>query len=101
MTESLPVSPPTGPRAPAMLFAATLTLAAFHVVGAIFVDGFALDLGSLNAPTPRYTVCVAFWMLFGALSAALFALAVSRRFESAIQIDKFIGEWNALSERRF
>jgi hypothetical protein len=84
-----------------MLFAATLTLVAFHVVGAIFVDGFALDLGSLNAPTPRYTVCVAFWMLFGALSAALFALAVSRRFESAIQIDKFIGEWNALSERRF
>ena len=37
-----------------LLLEGAVALGAFFVVGAVFLDGFALDLGSLNVTRPRY-----------------------------------------------
>src|SRR6185312_2387587 len=99
--QSVPALSPTRARSALLFCGAALALLAFHLVGTVFLDGFALDLGSLNFPTSRYLICVAFWVPCGGLSAVLLALAVSRRFGSPPQIARFVREWNALSERRF
>ncbi len=101
MAKSSPASRPTSERSAVLFFAAALTLVAFHLVGAEYLGGFALDLGSLNFPTPRYLICVGFWTLFGGLSAAFLALAASRWIGSSVHIDRLAEEWHALSERRF
>ncbi len=101
METPLPDSPSMSARSAALVAAAALVLIAFHLVGTVFLNGFTLDLGSLNFPTPRYIVFVAFWTLFGGLSAGLLALAVSRHAGSPGVLDRLTAEWNALSERRF
>ena len=69
----MPTPPPAvGPtRAPtvALFIAAATSLVAFHLIGSVYLNNFSLDLGSLNYPTPRYLAFVAFWTLFGGLSA--------------------------------
>jgi hypothetical protein len=101
METPLPASPPNSERSAALFVAAALALVAFHLVGSVYLNGFILDLGSLNFPTPRYLSFVGFWTLFGGLSAVLLALAVSRRVGSPLHFDTWAREWNALSERRF
>ena len=76
-------------------------LIAFHLVGSEFFEGYALDLGSLNFPQPRYLIFVGFWTVFGGLAAALLTVAVSRRWGSQAQIDRLTAEWHAPSDRRF
>lgn len=101
METPLPDSRSMGLRSAALFAAAALVLIAFHLVGTVFLNGFRLDLGSVNFPAPRYIALVAFWTLFGGLSAVLLALAVSLRSGSPGLADKLAAEWNALSERRF
>src|SRR5262245_19936648 len=87
-----------------LLVAAVLSIAAFHLVGAVYLNGFRLDLGSLNFPTPRYISLVAFWMPFGALSAGFLALGLSRSFASATlfgpRLRALVDEWLALPDGR-
>ena len=80
---------------------AALSLLAFFLVGATFLDGYALDLGSLNFPTPRYVTFVAFWMLFGGAAAILLALAIARGVGSTDRGGRIQAQWHALSDRRF
>jgi hypothetical protein len=87
-------------RIGALFLAAALSLIAFHLIGVVFFGGFALDLGSLNVPTPRYVTLVAFWTMFGGLSAVLFALAISGCAGSGIA-DRLVEQWQALPDRRF
>jgi hypothetical protein len=68
--------------------AAVVVLLAFHLVGKVFFDGFALDLGSLNFPTRRYVIFVACWAVFGAAAAALLAVALSEAWNSRVDIDR-------------
>ena len=73
----------------------------FYLVGAVFLDGFALDLGSLNFPTPRYRNFVASYALLGGWASAFLALGAARYFGSRARADALIARWNAISERRF
>jgi len=84
-----------------LFLAAAAALGAFWLVGAIFFDGYALDLGSVNFPTPRYFTLVTSWTLFGGLSTILLALAMSRHPGSPAQIGKLAARWNAMPDRRF
>jgi hypothetical protein len=85
-----------------VLFAATaLVLAAFHLVGNVFLNGFRLDLGSLNFPTARYLSLVAFWMPFGTLSAGLLTVALARSRAPHAEPGRLAAGWAALSDRRF
>ena len=80
---------------------AGLSLIAFYAVGAVFLDGYALDLGSLNFPTPRYVTFVAFWSLLGGFAAALLALAIARRCGSPIEVGRLTAQWRGASDHRF
>jgi hypothetical protein len=98
----LPAESPATPESSAWVFgAAALTLAAFHLIGAVYLDGYVLDLRSVNFPGTRYTLFVAFWTFLGGLSTALLALALARRFGSPERFDRLVAEWNAIPERRF
>ncbi|MDH3254091.1 MAG: hypothetical protein OEM62_03790 [Acidobacteriota bacterium] len=94
-------SPPTPARARGLFIGAAFSLMAFYLVGAVFLDGFALDLGSINFPSLLYVIFVAFYMLFGGLAAALLALGTARHWGAQARADAFIAQWNAISERRF
>ena len=100
-TSETPPAPPSSSAPRGMLITAALALAAFHFIGGIYLDGYALDLGSLNFPTARYTVCVAFWTPLGALAAALVAIVLSHHLGSPRRVDRWTAEWEAIPERRF
>jgi hypothetical protein len=72
---------PASPWLP--LGGAALLIAAFHAVGALWFDGYQLDLGSVRGPTPRYKQFLAVWGAFGAATAVLLATALSRWAASA------------------
>jgi hypothetical protein len=101
MTTGSPDASHGGLRRAALLVGAVLTLGAFHLAGILLLDGFRLDLGSLNTPTPQYLVLVAFWTPFGALAAALFALALAWPRAPSSSTGRLAAEWAALSDRRF
>jgi hypothetical protein len=87
-----------------LFLAAVLALVAFHLVGVAYLRGFALDLGSLDFPTPLYVALVALWTPFGALAAILLALAFSQvvRLEPlSRRVRQLQVEWESLSDRRF
>ena len=48
MKPEAPPSSSTSARAGASFVGAALALVAFYLVGAVFLDGFALDLGSIS-----------------------------------------------------
>ncbi|MCP4204046.1 MAG: hypothetical protein GY769_19170 [bacterium] len=74
---------------------------AFYLVGTVFLEGFALDLGSTNFPSLRYLIFVAFYTLLGGLAAALLALGTARHWGSEARADAFVAQWKAIPERRF
>jgi len=80
---------------------AALAMTMFHLVGASYLSGFRLDLGSLNFPTPRYLTLVAFWTPIGALSAGLLAVALARALTTSPRCRSLVDEWNRLTDRRF
>ena len=95
--------PSAGAYAPALgcVLGAALAMAAFHLVGTTYFNGFALDLGSLNVPTPGYLTVVAFWMPFGALAAVLLAFAFMYAAGLSDRARQLTAEWESLSDRRF
>jgi hypothetical protein len=93
------LSPSASEGSLAPVLAATLTLVAYYSLGFKYLDGFRLDLGSLNLPTPRYVAFVVLWTVFGGLSSALLAIGLSRAPRE--NIDGLMARWNAVSERRF
>lgn len=88
-------------RSTGLLCGAAVSLLAFYAVGAVFLDGYALDLGSLNFPAPRYVMFVSFWAVLGGCAAALLALAVAQRFGSPLQFARLRDQWSSISDRRF
>ena len=70
------------PDAGPPLIGAAVALFAFYAVGIIFLDGFLLDLGSLNFPSPRYVAIAVSWTVFGGWASILLAVAISRALES-------------------
>jgi hypothetical protein len=89
------------PHGASMFLAAAAVLLAFYLVGSVFLNGFVLDLGSLNFPTPRYVLLTAFWMSFGSAAAGLLAVAFSQRWGQREVLDRVTTRWNAVSDRRF
>jgi hypothetical protein len=84
--------------------AALLAMVAFHLIGATYLQGFRLDLGSLDFPTPLYVALVALWTPFGALATILLALAIVHlaQIESlSARLQQLQREWESLSDRRF
>ncbi len=76
--------------------ASAVALLAFYCVGIVFLDGFALDLGSFNFPTPRYLAFVAFWAVLGGYAASLLATGIATWLGS---VDRFAGirhEWQRI-----
>jgi hypothetical protein len=80
---------------------AALLVAGFFAFGAEFFDVYALDLGSVILPTPRYFIFVAMWSVLGAGATALLAAAMAREIRPGGSVAKLAGEWLALSDRRF
>lgn len=83
------------------LVAASAALAVFYLVGVEFLDGFRLDLGSLNFPTPGYVVFVAFWTLLGGAAVVAVTVAGTRWAETGNRLDRLREQLSAGSERRF
>src|SRR5258708_25289994 len=99
MSNSLATS--TRERSLGPFLGAALALVAFYLVGIAYLDGFTLDLGSVDFPAPRYLTFVALWTLFGGLAAGLLAIAVSRLVGSPLHIERLTAQWYAVSDRRF
>lgn len=101
MKPEVPASSSTPAHARGAFVGAVCAVIAFYLVGAVFLGGFALELGSTNFPTLRYLIFVAFYTLLGGLAAALLALGAARYWGSEARADAFIAQWNAVSDRRF
>ena len=86
-------APPSRPLLALPFIGAALTLIAFYLVGAVYANGFALDLGSLNFPSPRYRVFVTFYTLLGGLTAASLALGTARYLGAQRRADAFTAQW--------
>lgn len=99
MSECLP--PNRTERSVGLFAAGVAALLAFYCIGSVFLDGYRLDLGSLNFPPPSYLTFVALWTVFGGASAVLLAIATARRVRSSRTVDRLVTEWNAISSRRF
>ncbi len=80
---------------------AALALAAFCAIGNVYLDGYRLDLGSLNFPTPRYLAFIACWTVFGGISASLLAVGLCQICAAPAQSARLAAEWNGVSERHF
>jgi hypothetical protein len=66
------------PRGAAVALATgALALLALWAVGATFADGFALDLGSVRAPAPRYAFFLASFCVLGGLAVAAIATGLA------------------------
>lgn len=76
-------------------------MVSFHLVGTTYLKGFALDLGSLDFPTPLYIALVALWIPFGTLAAILLACAFVHAAGLSTRADQLRVEWERLSDRRF
>jgi hypothetical protein len=60
------------------ILAGIVTLVAFYAVGAQFFDRYALDLGSVKGPTPRYKNFLAVWGIFGTAAAVFLSVGFAR-----------------------
>jgi len=78
-----------------------VALGAFFVAGAVFLDGFALDLGSLNFPRPRYLTFVGLWAMFGGAATVLIALGLSQRSSLPAPFRTATAYWLGVSDRKF
>ncbi len=98
-------NPPTVPspreRSAPLLAAAALAVVAFYLAVNAMLGGLTLDLGSLNFPTTRYLILVAFWAPFGGLAATLLAVALSRRWGTPARIEWVAAQCRAVPEWRF
>jgi hypothetical protein len=91
---------PAKDRTAVPALAALCAIATFYIVGYAALDGFLLDLGSLNFPTPRYLGFVLCWLVFGSVAAQSLALALSRRWGSREQIKSMVDCLSAIPDRR-
>ena len=80
---------------------AGLVLAFFHLVGFIFLDGFALDLGSFDYPTPKYLKFVGLWVVFGTVAAGSLALAIAHYWSSSRTCKGLDAAWRAVTDNIF
>jgi hypothetical protein len=78
-----------------------VALGAFFVVGAVFLDGFALDLGSVNFTKPRYLIFVGLWAMFGGAATVLIALGLSQRSPLPALFRTATAYWLGISDRQF
>jgi hypothetical protein len=83
------------------ILGATVALAMFHAVGTVFLGGFALDLGTLNFPTVRYVVLVAFWAIYGTVTVGFLTIGLSRLLHASRRASQFHTHWVETSDRHF
>lgn len=60
------------------VLASVALVLAFHLTGWFFAAHWSLDLGSLNAPTPRYLTFVEAWLIFGGLAVLVLSVGIAR-----------------------
>lgn len=60
------------------IFTGLLFLVAFYAVGDRFYNGYLLDLGSIDWPTPAYARFLSLWSVFGTAAAGFLALGLAR-----------------------
>ncbi len=82
----------------ALVGGAAVSLLAFHVWGAVFADGYRLDLGSLNTPTHGYLVFVSAWTLFGGLAVTCLALGFSHYLETSEWYGRLVERWDTVPD---
>ena len=80
----------------AYLLIGAALVALFIHVGDTYMNGFALQLGSLGPPTPDYVLFTAFWMLLGGPAAFRLALGFARLVEAP----RLAGVFSALKPPR-
>ena len=81
------------------LLGGTLTLAAFHVLGARFFDHYTLDLGSTVGPTPRFKRFLALWGGFGAIGSILWAVGFARLAATGVRAQRLGAAWDTSADR--
>ena len=85
----------------ASLALAGLVLAFFHLVGFLFLDGFALNLGSFDYPTAKYLKFVGLWVVFGTVAAGSLALAIAHYWSSSRTCKGLDAAWRAVTDNIF
>lgn len=76
------------------IIAGVSVLMAFHAVGLVFLQGWALDLGSLQLPAPRHGVFLLLWTTLGAAATAAIAIGLALRLDpDAVKIGGTDRQW--------
>lgn len=97
----LPPNPDEPGRAWPLLLSAAGFLLAFRAIGATFLRGYTLDLGSITLPSPLYTVFLLVWAVFGALALVSAAAGFARVAQRGDAAETFTRDWLGPSDRRF
>lgn len=76
-----------------------IPVAAFYAVGQWFFDGWLLDLGSFNLPTPVHAYFLLFYGLFGAVTAGALTVGFAGLLGRGERYER-LGSWWASSSDR-
>src|SRR4030066_1845 len=76
-------------------------LVSFYAAGAVFMDGYVLDLGSILLPTVRYTYVILFWIVLGTGAAIFLAWGGLRLLGNADIMKKVQHRNENESDKRF
>ena len=76
-------------------------LVSFYAAGAVFMDGYVLDLGSILLPTVRYTYFILFWIVLGTGAAIFLAWGGLRLLGNADIMKKVQHRNENESDKRF
>ncbi len=87
------------PSVLAPIAAGLVSLAAFWAIGVVYLDGYALELGSLTMPAPRHAWCLLVWSFFGSLAVAGFAIGIARAVAHRYGVERFVVEWAGIPDR--
>ena len=81
------------------LCAGVLCMGALWITGGQYLSGFALDLGSPQLVTPRYSMFLLFWVVFGTLAACMVAVAMYE-WSRAGRFDATLSELDEVSDAK-
>jgi hemolysin-activating ACP:hemolysin acyltransferase len=73
----------------------------FYSAGAVFMDGYVLDLGSIMLPTVRYIYFVLFWIVLGTGATIFLTWGGLRLVGNAHILKQVQGQNEGNSDKRF
>lgn len=81
------------------IMAAGIVVLTFYAVGDLFLDGYALDLGSILLPVARHAYFMLIYTVVGTLIATLLGIGLYRLVER--RASKIVEQWSDIPDRRW